>query len=129
MEVFGFAGDEFFHQGKANALGNAPFNLAFDQFGIDRLAHIMGGGDPVELDGAKCRINGQFGNLCAKAVLGIGRTLAFIVLGRRWRIVGFLGYKHITAWVPVHCGEVNLVSRFAIGEQYCAIAKGYFSCI
>ena len=45
VEIFAFAGKKFFHEGHAESLRNAAFNLAFDESGINGAADVMGGGN------------------------------------------------------------------------------------
>ena len=42
MQIFAFAGEELLHQRHADALGDAAFNLTFDQRWIDSAADIVG---------------------------------------------------------------------------------------
>ncbi len=43
MQVFALAGEEFFHERHAQALGDAAFDLAFDESGVDGAAYVVDG--------------------------------------------------------------------------------------
>src|SRR5882724_1467807 len=43
VQVLAFAGEKFFHECHAQALGYAALDLAFDETGVDSAAYVVGG--------------------------------------------------------------------------------------
>ena len=84
VEIFAFAGKEFFHQGHAQALRDAAFDLAFDESGIDGAADIVGGYDCENADGAEFDIDDSLPPVRAEAEDGVRITLAVFVERSWW---------------------------------------------
>ena len=79
VQIFGFAGDIFFHEGQAEPLRDATMNLPFDLLRIERAPHVMGGGDAGDLNRAQIQIDLHVGDLCGKPVGSVWFSLATFV--------------------------------------------------
>ena len=111
VQVLGAAGEVFLHQREADALGDAAFDLAFGEGGVDGAAEVVGGGELEELDGAEGGVDGELGDLGAVAVDGVGDALAVGVEGGGRRVVAFLGGEDVAVrgrrggWRGRGCGR------------------------
>ena len=116
MQVFGPAGDVFLHQGEADALGDAAFDLACGEEGVDRAAKVVGGGDAVQGYRAERGVHRQFHHLRAIAVDGVGTALAIGVERGGGGVVGRFGRQGVAARVGGQGGEVDPPGRACIGD-------------
>ena len=111
VQVLGAAGEVFLHQRQADALGDAAFDLAFGEGGVDGAAEVVGGGELEELDRAEGGVDGELGDLGAVAVDGVGGALAVGVERRGRRVVAFLGGEDVAVrgrrggWRGRWCGR------------------------
>ena len=109
VEIFAFAGKKLFHEGHAEALRDAAFDLAFDQGGVNGAADVVGGGQFQNFDGAEFEIDFDFGEMRAESVDGVGNALAVFVEGLGGRIVGGFGADDITALVERKFSQVDRI--------------------
>ena len=116
MQVFRPARDIFLHHRKADALGHPALDLPFGKLRVDGAAHVMGGGDFQQAQGAKGGVNLQLHHLRAIAIKRIGLTLPVFIKPRGWRIIGFLGRQRIAEGIGGQAGQINLAPRAALGH-------------
>src|ERR1700675_1913936 len=96
MQVLAFAGKEFLHQGHAESLSNAAFDLAFNQSWIDGAANIVRGYNLQNAHRAEFDIYRNFSKVRAESVDRVWNSLPVFIKRTSWRIECLFGGKHVT---------------------------------
>ncbi len=109
MQILAFARHELLHERHAEALRNASFDLTFDEGRVDRAAHVMGGRELQDFDGAKLEIDLNFGEVCAEPEDGVGDALAIFIERLGGRIERDFGAQDVTAFIERKFAQINVV--------------------
>ncbi len=123
VQVLGLAGQVFFHQGKAQTLSDAPFNLPFGKLRIDRAAHVMGGDNVADAGGAQFHVDLYLGQLRAVAVLRVRRPLTIGIQCGGRRVIGFFDANDVAMRVFRKVLQRDSAALIAVRDRQCAICR------
>src|ERR1700730_6723313 len=99
MQVLAFAGKEFLHQGHAESLSNAAFDLAFNQSWIDGAANIVRSNNFQNAHCAELNIHRNFRQVRAESVDRVWNSLPVFIEWSSWRIECLFGGEHVAVAV------------------------------
>src|SRR5579871_4686459 len=105
VEILALAGEKLFHEGHAEALRDATFDLPFDERGIDGAADIVSGGHFENADGTEFEVDFHLRHVRSEAVDGIGLPLAVFVERSDWRIEGDFAGDDVTVAIERQISE------------------------
>src|SRR6266849_7772317 len=108
VQIFSAAGEKFFHECHAEALGHAAFDLPFDESGIDGAADVVSGGEADNFYGAEFGVHFDFGEMRAEAVDGVGGALSIFVEGFGGWVEGGFGAEDVAVVIEGQIAQTNL---------------------
>src|ERR1044071_5622401 len=99
MQIFAFAGEEFFHERHTESLRYTTCDLSFDESGIDGATYIVGGSYFEDAHGSEFHVDFNLSHVRAEAVNCVGIALAIFVEGSDRGIERCLDGDHIPVLV------------------------------
>ena len=107
MKVLAFAGEKLFHQRHAQALGDAAFDLSFNQRRIDGAADVVRGRDLQHAHRAQFGVDCDLGQVRAETKNGVGRALAIFVQRAGGRIESCLPREHVAVLIERQVAQAD----------------------
>ena len=123
MQVLAFAGKEFLHQGHADPLRNAAFDLAFNERGIDRATHVVSCGDFKYLHRAQFDIDLDFSKMRAESEDRVGDALTVLIERAGRRVECSLGGKSVSVSIEGQIGKLDAPMMLSILNSNSAILE------